>query len=60
MKTVAASGDPASRILETAAAEQADMIVMGSRGLGGLKGLLVGSVSNKVNHLAKCTCVCVK
>ncbi len=21
---------------------------------------VVGSVSNKVNHLAKCTCVCVK
>lgn len=59
-KTVAAEGDPARRILETAEAEEADMIVMGSRGLGNLKGLLVGSVSNKVNHLAACTCVCVK
>ncbi len=60
VRTVAAEGDPASRILETAAAEAVDMIVLGSRGLGNLKGLLVGSVSNKVNHLAKCTCVCVK
>jgi nucleotide-binding universal stress UspA family protein len=60
VKTVAAEGDPASRILETAEAEDADMIVMGSRGLGNLKGMLVGSVSNKVNHLASCTCVCVK
>lgn len=60
VKTVAADGDPARRILETSASEEADMIVMGSRGLGNLKGLLIGSVSNKVNHLAKCTCVCVK
>lgn len=60
VKTVAAEGDPASRILATAEAEDADMIVMGSRGLGILKGMLVGSVSNKVNHLASCTCVCVK
>jgi len=59
-KTVAAEGDPAKSILETAEAEKADMIVMGSRGLGNLKGMLVGSVSNKVNHLAGCTCVCVK
>lgn len=60
VKTVAAEGDPASRILETAQSEGADMIVMGSRGLGSLKGLMVGSVSNKVSHLAECTCVCVK
>ena len=53
-------GDPAGLILEKARAEKADMIVMGSRGLGELKGLLVGSVSHKVNHLAECTCVSVK
>ena len=60
IKRVVVEGDPASRILGTADAEKADMIVMGSRGLGNLKGMLVGSVSNKVNHLAKCTCVCAK
>jgi nucleotide-binding universal stress UspA family protein len=40
--------DPAEAIIETAEAEGADMIVMGRRGLGRLKGLLVGSVSERV------------
>ena len=53
-------GDPADCILEAAAREKPDMIVMGSRGLSNLKSLLVGSVSRKVSHLAECTCVCVK
>lgn len=53
-------GDPTERILETADKHNADMIVMGSRGLGNLQGLLLGSVSQKVSHLSQCTCVCVK
>lgn len=46
------SGDPASAILEAAERERAGMIVMGSRGLGSLKGLLLGSVSHKVAQLS--------
>ena len=53
-------GDPARRILEVAEREKADLIVIGRRGLGGLKGLLVGSVSNKVLHHSDCSCVIVK
>jgi nucleotide-binding universal stress UspA family protein len=53
-------GDPTRRILDCARAREADLIVMGSRGLGDLKGLLLGSVSHKVGHLAKCTCVTVR
>jgi nucleotide-binding universal stress UspA family protein len=48
------------RILDYAEREDANLIVMGSRGLGDLKGLLVGSVSHKVSHMASCTVVTVR
>lgn len=53
-------GDPATTILAYAKDHGIDLIVMGSRGLGDLKGLLMGSVSNKVAQIAQCTCVTVK
>ncbi|MGG7643591.1 universal stress protein [Rhodovulum sp. YNF3179] len=53
-------GDYAETILDSAKDIGADMIVMGSRGLGGLKGLLLGSVSHKVNQHADCTVVTVR
>lgn len=53
-------GAPADKIIAAAEKENADMIVMGSRGLGNIAGLLMGSVSHKVSHLSKCTCVTVK
>ncbi|MEE8536041.1 MAG: universal stress protein, partial [Kiloniellales bacterium] len=53
-------GDPAKAILDCAKRVEANLIVMGSRGLNDLKGLLVGSVSHKVSHLAECTCVTVR
>ena len=54
------SGDAASCILEVAKEEQANLIVIGSRGLGRLRALLVGSVSQKVAQLAPCTCMTVR
>lgn len=53
-------GIAAEEILENADKVNADLIVMGSRGLGGLKGLLAGSVSYKVQNLAKCSVITVK
>ena len=47
------TGDPAQVILDAVTSFDADLIVMGSRGLGELKGLLVGSVSDKVLHHAE-------
>ena len=53
-------GDPARVIVKVAEEMKPDMIVMGSRGLSNLKGILIGSVSHKVSQLAKCTCVTVR
>ncbi len=52
-------GDVAGRIIEYAAKHGPDLIVLGSRGLGPLKGVALGSVSHKVTHLAKCPTVTV-
>jgi nucleotide-binding universal stress UspA family protein len=53
-------GDPAERILRHAEIDKANLIVMGSRGIGSLRGLLVGSVSQKVSQLAPCSCITVR
>jgi len=60
IETVFADGDAATAIIKEAKERQVDMIVLGSRGLSKLKGLLMGSVSRKVSELAPCTCVTVK
>ena len=39
---------------------QVDLIVVGTRGLSDLKGLLMGSVSHKLGQLSKVTCITVK
>jgi nucleotide-binding universal stress UspA family protein len=47
-------GPEAEAILKVAENHAADLIVMGTRGLGAVKGFLVGSVSRKVIHYAAC------
>jgi nucleotide-binding universal stress UspA family protein len=47
------SGHAAERILETAAAERVSLVVVGSRGLTGVRAL--GSVSERVAHRAHCS-----
>lgn len=59
VELVTEEGDPPDQILETAKRQGADAIVMGSRGLSDLQGVLLGSVSHKVSHRAACTCVTV-
>jgi len=50
-------GPAAQAILE--AAKGAELVVVGSRGLGGFRGLLLGSVSTQVAHHATCPVVIV-
>ncbi len=50
----------AEAILEEADAHHCDLIVMGTRGLGRLTGLLLGSVSQKVVQHAKCPVLLVR
>lgn len=48
-------GDPRSKIVEVAKEWHADLIVLGSQGRTGLKGFLMGSVSDAVVHNAACS-----
>lgn len=53
-RTFSGIGDSVGFILEVAAKEQPDVIVVGKRGRGRLAGLLIGSVSQKLVSLAHC------
>ena len=55
-------GNPGSAIAAYAnkSANKIDLIVIGSRGLGGLKEKFLGSVSNHVMHSTKVPCLIVK
>jgi nucleotide-binding universal stress UspA family protein len=54
-----ANGLPAEEILKAADDMDADMIVVGARGAGGFKKLLLGSVSTHVTHHAHCPVVVI-
>ncbi len=53
-------GDAASNIIEVARNTGSDLIVMGSRGLGRLAGLLLGSTSQKVVSHAPCPVLIIR
>jgi nucleotide-binding universal stress UspA family protein len=53
-------GPEAEAILAVAEVRQIDLIVMGTRGRGSLKGLLFGSVSHKVATYASCPVMVVR
>jgi len=57
-ETLEAQGDPGDVILDSA--KDADLVVVGSRGLNPFQRLLLGSVSSKVVHRAECDVLVVR
>lgn len=53
-------GNVAETLLEHSGESGADLIVTGSRGMGGFKGLLLGSISSKLVSYAKMPVVVIK
>ncbi len=60
METELLEGPPADAILSVAETRKADLIVLGTRGMGTIKGLLFGSVATKVSHHAACPVLVVR
>ena len=60
VETAVGNGDPASVIIEHAEKSAADLVVMGTRGLGKVKSMLMGSVSRKVTNLCDVSCLIVR
>ena len=52
-------GDPADALIDLAEQIDADLIVIGNRGMTGVKRLFLGSVPNKVSHHAPCSLLIV-
>jgi nucleotide-binding universal stress UspA family protein len=53
-------GEPADILVTVAELEDADLVVMGNRGMTGASRFLIGSVPNNVSHHAPCDVLIVK
>jgi len=60
VSTKLVEGRPDNKIIETAKEESFDLIVMGSRRLGGIKELFLGSVSDRVADQVPCPVLIVR
>jgi nucleotide-binding universal stress UspA family protein len=59
-ETYARQGDPADAILDVAEERDADLIVVGNRGMTGARRFLLGSVPNRVSHHAPCSVLIIR
>ena len=53
-------GSPASKIAEFAEKQNVDLVIVGSKGLGGIKGAVLGSVPNSLVHKSTVSVLVVK
>ncbi len=53
-------GDPADAILDVAEEQEADLVIVGNKGMTGAKRFLLGSVPNKVSHHAPCSVLIIR
>ncbi|MCP4432154.1 MAG: universal stress protein [Gammaproteobacteria bacterium] len=60
VQTAIGSGDPATSVIGFAKRRNVDTIVVGTRGLGKVKGLFMGSVSRKIVNNAEANCLIVR
>jgi nucleotide-binding universal stress UspA family protein len=60
VETHCMGGDPASALIDVAEATDADLIVVGSKGMHGGRRLMLGNVPNKVSHHAPCSVMIVR
>ena len=60
VSTHARQGDPAGAIIDVAEEREADLIMVGNKGMTGAKRFLLGSVPNKVSHYAPCSVLIVR
>ncbi len=52
-------GDPADALIKAAEAVEADLLVVGNRGMSGVRRFMVGSVPNRVSHHSPCSLLIV-
>lgn len=60
VQTHPVEGDPAEAILNVAEETDADLIVVGNKGMTGARRFLLGSVPNNVSHHAPCAVMIVR
>jgi nucleotide-binding universal stress UspA family protein len=60
VNTHARQGDPADAILDVAEERNADVVLVGNKGMTGAKRFLLGSVPDKISHHAPCSVLIVR
>jgi nucleotide-binding universal stress UspA family protein len=60
VETHSREGDPADAVLDVVEEENADLVIIGNRGMTGARRFLLGSVPNKISHHATCSVLIIR